>query len=91
MLSDTNFVFIAKDKTEWTRQIDNDQNIGRMQQQNVLKEIPGPTHHAKRNVSESNVLSSFSLFIDRFIVEHIIKCTENETQSKLQDEIWTSC
>ena len=59
-----------------------------MQQQNVLKEIPGPTSYAKRNVSECNVFTSFSLFIDRYIVEHIVKCTENEAQSKLQDESW---
>ena len=86
--SDSHLVFTAKDKTVWTRQIVDDQNIGRMQQQNVLKEIPDPTSYAKRNVSECNVFTSFSLFIDRYIVEHIVKCTENEAQSKLQDESW---
>ena len=80
--------YTAKDGTIWSVQTTDDQNIGRMQQQNVFTETPGPTSYAKRNITEGEVLTAFSLFIDKFMIDHIIKCTETEARMKLQNDSW---
>lgn len=79
-------VFTAKNKTAWSQMASSSHGTGRRQRQNILKEEPGPTSYAKRNVS--GVSSAFLLFIDKFIVDHIVNCTEKEAQSKENDESW---
>jgi hypothetical protein len=51
--------------------------VGKFGAQNVLKETPGPTPYAKRNVG-NNVSSAWRLFIDESMLRHIKKCTEAE-------------
>ena len=44
----------------------------------MLREQPGPTPYATRNVSEDEVSSSWRLFILDSILRHIKRCTEAE-------------
>lgn len=80
----------APDGTQWIdiTETVNQNTMGRINAQNILTEIPGPSSHAKRNIVEGNMLSAFSLFIDDFIIKEIIKCTEAEAQNKLNKPSW---
>ena len=81
-------MYTGKDGTVWSIQTGDEQNVGRISQQNVLKDSPGPTSFAKRNITENNMMSAFNLFVDGFIIDHIIKCTETEARSKLNNDEW---
>ena len=57
--------------------------VGRISQHNILKDIPGPTSFSKRNITVSDNISALNLFIDSYVIDHIIKCTEIEARLKL--------
>lgn len=84
----SSLVYTGKDGTVWSIQTGDEQNVGRISQHNVLKDSPGPTSFAKRNLTENNMMSAFNLFVDGFIIDHIIKCTETEARSKLNNDEW---
>lgn len=49
-----------------------------------MRQVPGPTPYAKRNVSDT-VTSAWRLFIDDVMMKHIIKCTEEEAVRQRAD------
>ena len=75
--------YVAKYGTKWSAQTTSDTNVGRRQPQIVLTEVRGPTFFAKRNITEAEELTAFLLFIDKYMVDHIVKCTEIEDRTKL--------
>ena len=82
----------ARDGTVW-RSIDaGTPAVGRVLQQNIIKEISGPTPHAKRHISDDQVESAFKLLVDETMLRHIVRSTEAEARHQLGDESWTmSC
>ena len=58
---------------------------GRRNACNVLKEVPGASSSAKRTIVHDSPFTALHLFIDKFIIEHIVKCTNTEAQKKLND------
>ncbi|XP_054723792.1 zinc finger BED domain-containing protein 4-like [Uloborus diversus] len=62
---------------------------GRKSKCNVLKEVGGPTAHAKRNVIDSSLLSAWKLFVDEWILKHIEKFTEDEAQRQTHNREWS--
>ena len=55
---------------------------------NVVKETPGPTGHAKRNIDDT-VTSAFKLLIDEGLLRHIQQATMTEARTVLGDNTWT--
>ncbi|XP_035227783.1 uncharacterized protein LOC118199990 [Stegodyphus dumicola] len=70
-------IYVSKDGTSWTVTSTSQTTAGKYGAQNMLKEMPGPTSYAKRNVGD-NVLSAWRLFVDESMLRHIKKCTEAE-------------
>ncbi|XP_078051775.1 uncharacterized protein LOC144477926 [Augochlora pura] len=68
---------IASGGTIWTR---NEEGgvAGRLPVHSALKDVHGPTAHAKRNIMNGNLSSAFLLLIDNHILEHVRICTELE-------------
>ena len=64
-------------------------SVGRRSQQNVMREISGPTPYAKRYVEDEKVSSAWRLLINDTILRHIKSCTEKEAQQKSGDETWS--
>ena len=62
---------------------------GRALTRNIMRDNPGPTLYAKRNVSVDSLVSAFRLFVDNSMLKHIQKCTETEARSRLQDDNWS--
>ena len=77
---------IAPNGTEWLQITSGDSLVGKCSQQNILREISGPTPCTKRNVFAGSPASAWRLFIDDFILKHIAKCTITEAHRQLQDE-----
>ena len=82
----------GKDNTIWSQKEadDDDPKIGRASKQNVLKASPGVTSLAKRRIDTESPMSALSLFLDNNIIDHIIKCTEIEARTKLDDSSWST-
>ena len=80
-------VIKSKDGTLWKE--GSNTTIRKTFQCNILREMGGPTSYAKRNISEHDVSSIFSLLIDNFIVHHIKTCTEVEARNKSGNQLWT--
>ena len=78
----------GKDGTEWNVVDTQDDRAGRIRKQNVMTDKPGPTAFAKRSVINDSPASAFFLFIDRAIIDNIIKCTEIEAQNKSGNQNW---
>lgn len=81
-------VLIGKGGVRWQVTSSQDQQVGRTAQHNVMKESPGPTSLPKRTIVEEDMMSSFCLFIDDFMIGHIKKCTETEARTKTEDTNW---
>ena len=62
---------VARDGTVWKRITAGEVVPGRLQQQNVLKDIPGPTPYAKRYIADDCVLAAFFLLIGPRMLRHI--------------------
>lgn len=75
----------SSDGTEWEVIGPNNRTSGRRNQQNVLKEEPGPTSYAKRNISEDSPASAWNLMIDDFILKRIKFYTELEARRQTGD------
>ena len=63
----------AKDGTKWKKVQVGEQSTGRLASHNILKECPGPSSYARRNIQATSPASAWLLFIDKFILEHIRK------------------
>ena len=63
---------------------------GRRADQNILREAPGPTGHAKRYIVRDSPLSAWELFIDNFVLNHIRKCTLAEADRQGNDKFCLS-
>ena len=72
----------------WIRIVSDENTSGRLNACYVLREAPGPSSSAKRSICKDSPLSALCLFIDKFIINHKVKCTETEAQNKLNDESW---
>ena len=57
-------------------------------QQNILREVSGPTPYVKRNVFAGSPASVWRLLIDNFILKHIAKSTITEAHCILQYQIF---
>lgn len=79
---------IGKDGTVWNVAQLGTNNRGRKSKCNILKEVGGPTPHAKRNVIDNSPSSAWRLFIDEWILKHIKKCTEDEAHRQIHDTEW---
>ncbi|XP_054729834.1 uncharacterized protein LOC129238721 [Anastrepha obliqua] len=79
---------IASDGTEWTCISPNAFEVGRCSQQNILREISGPTPYAKRYIENDKPISAWRLLIDEYILRRIKECTEKEAHDKSQNETW---
>ena len=73
----------AADGTVW-EEMQACSRVGRAPRQNIFREVAGPTAYAKRNIMKGHVKSAFSLIIDRYIMEHIVKCSEAEATRVLE-------
>lgn len=67
---------------------DSETYSGRFNVCNVLKEAPGSSSSAKRAIVHDSPLTALHLFIDKYIIDHIVKCTETEAHKKLNDPTW---
>ena len=74
-------VLTAKDGTKWKKVQVGEQSTGRLASYNILKECPGPSSYARRNIQAASPASAWLLFIDKFILEHIRKCTITEAHT----------
>jgi len=71
-------VLTAKDGTEWKKIQVSDQSTGRLAGYNILRQYPGSTRYASRNIQAGSLASAWNLFIDKLILEHVQKCTITE-------------
>ncbi|TRY76094.1 hypothetical protein DNTS_033980 [Danionella cerebrum] len=75
----------AKDGTVWTV-VEQSENRGRLQSQNVMTEAAGPTAHAKRNIEDA--LTAFLCLVDDGMLKHIRDCTVAEAHRVKEDSSW---
>lgn len=83
-------IFTGKDGTKWEVISTADTETGRTAEQNVMRETPGPTSYAKRRIIQKEAITAFTLFVDKFIVDTIVECTQIEARSKSGDETWST-
>ena len=76
--NDSDVILTAPDGTKWVQITLGESSAGRRSQQNILREVFGPTPYVKRNAVASSPASEWRLFIDNFIQKHIAKCTITE-------------
>ena len=76
----------AKDDTKWKKEQVGEQSTGRLASHNILKECPGPSSYARRNTQAASPASALLLFIDKFILEHIRKCTITKAHRQTENE-----
>jgi len=57
----SNNLLVARDGTEWTPVVSRANSRGRRSQQNILRECPGPTAYARRNVNTNSPASAWRL------------------------------
>ena len=79
-------VLTAKNGTKWKKVQVDEQSTGRLASHNTLKECPGSFSYAHRNIQAASSASAWLLFIDKFILEHIRKCTITEAHRQTENE-----
>ena len=79
-------VLTAKDGTKWKKVQVGEQFTGRLESYDILKECPGPSSYARRNIQAVSPASAWLLFIDKFILEHIRKCTITEAHRQTENK-----
>ncbi|KAK9701731.1 Transposase IS4 [Popillia japonica] len=80
---------IAPNGTEWTGGAVGDIPAGRRAQQNILRELPGPSGLARQGIDEDKLSSAWLLIIDDRILKHIEKCTEQEPRRCQEVDDWS--
>ncbi|XP_077127776.1 uncharacterized protein LOC143783244 [Ranitomeya variabilis] len=85
-------ILVSADGIQW-KPVEIGQHLpGRRDSQNILREAPGPTGYARRNIIIDSPLSAWRLFFDSYILTHIKNCTlaeacrNNNLQFTLSDE-----
>ena len=68
----------AKDGTKWKKVQVGKRSTGRLSSDNILKKCPGPSSYLRRNILAGSPASVWPLFIGKFILERIPKCTITE-------------
>ena len=63
--------------------------MGRLDVYNVLKETPGSTSLVKCQIIKDDYFSADLLFIDKYMLDIMKKCTEIEARSKTGNDSWT--
>ena len=76
----------AKDGTKWKKVQVGEQSTGRLASHNILKECPGSSSYARKNIQAGSPASAWLLFIDKFILEHIRTCTITEAHRQTGNE-----
>ena len=79
-------VLTAKNGTKWKKVQVDEQSTGRLASHNILKNCPGPSSYARRIIQTASPASAWLLFIDKFILEHIRKCTITEAYRQTENE-----
>ena len=79
-------VLTAKNGNKWKKVQVGEQYTGRLASHNILKECPSPSSYARRNIQVASPAIAWLLFIDRFILEHIRKCTITEAHRQTKNE-----
>ena len=81
-----NTLLTAKDGTKWKKVQVGEQSTGRLANHNILKECPGPSSYARKNIQAGSPAGAWLLFIDKFIIEHIRTCTITEAHRQTGNE-----
>ena len=76
----------AKNGNKWRKVQVGEQSTGRLASHNILKECPSDLSYARRNIQVANPGIAWLLFIDKFILEHIRKCTITEAHKQTKNE-----
>ena len=63
--------YIGRDGTVWQVTNTCDIGSGRRGQHNILREVPGPKGHAKRDIAQDSCASVWRLLIDEAILRQI--------------------
>ncbi|XP_073533078.1 uncharacterized protein [Phyllobates terribilis] len=85
-------ILVSADGIQWKPVEIGEHLPGRRDSQNILREAPGPTGYARRNIIIDSPLSAWCLFFDSYILTHIKNCTlaeacrNNNLQFTLSDE-----
>lgn len=79
---------VARDGTVWHEIEPGVAAVGRTPSQNILRETPGPTAHAKRNIVIDSAISAFSLLIDEALLRNIQISTQQEAHRQLGNDEW---
>ena len=79
-------VLTAQDGTKWKKVQFGEQSTGRLASYNILKECIGPSSYARRNIQVASPASAWLIFIDKYILEHIRKCTITEAHRQTENE-----
>ncbi|XP_073510786.1 uncharacterized protein [Phyllobates terribilis] len=85
-------ILVSADGIQWKPVEIGEHLPGRRDSQNILREAPGPTEYARRNIIIDSPLSAWRLFFDSYILTHIKNCTlaeacrNNNLQFTLSDE-----
>ena len=78
----------AKDGTQWKKAQVGEQFTDILpRSHNILKECPGSSSYARRNIQAGSPASAWFLSIVKFILEHIRKCpiTEPHRQTQMKN------
>jgi hypothetical protein len=78
---------VARDGTVWKSLAPDAMPIVKMTMQNILRETPGPTGHAKRNIDDT-VTSAFRLLIDKPLLRHIQRATVEQAHCVQGSTAW---
>ena len=79
-------VLTAKNGTKWKKVQVGGQSTGRLACHNILKEYPGSLSYTRRNIKARSPVSAWVLFIDKFILKQIHKCTITEAHRQTKNE-----
>ena len=80
-------LLVARDGTEWTLFVAGTNSRGRRLQQNILRECPGATSYARKNVKTNSPASAWRLIIIRLFLNifKVVLLTEAHRQAKCKD------
>ena len=75
--------FATSAEITWDLLDPNQNNSGRRSGQKVIREAPGPSTQAHRSIIKESVRSAWDLFIDKGMLRHKQRCTEEEVRRVL--------
>ena len=72
--------------TTWKKVQVVEQSTGRLASHNIVKECPDLSSYARRNIQSASPASAWLLFIDKFILKHIRKCTITKARRQTENK-----